>query len=90
MDKLKSERIWNNININMNLKDLAKSEYCQILINDYQKEMSGLMQPDSIPENDLTDVKAHKKMLYFLQDKIKTLQRLRGDKNEIDIRDSYE
>lgn len=74
----------------MNLKDLAKSEYCQILINDFQKTINFLTQPENIPENDLTDVKAHKKMLYFLQDKIKNLQRLRGDKNEIDIRDSYE
>ncbi len=74
----------------MKLEDLAKSKFYQVLVADYESEIFKLMQPDKIPDDDLAEVKAHKKILLFLQDKIKQLKKLKDDRKEPNLTDSYE
>lgn len=59
------------------------------LIKWYEHDLNVLQQPDQIPDEDISSVKAYKMHLYWLQDRINLIKRLQKPEQE-QAMDSYE
>jgi len=70
------------------LKKIAKNSGDD-LIKWFQSDLAKLQQPDQIPDDDISSVKAYKMHLYWLQDKITLITKLQKP-DTIPDEDSYE
>ena len=80
----------NGIIYEMDLKDLARSEYYETLKKYFEDYIEFLKEPEVSPIQDLVQANVRREKILWLQKTAVFFKRLREQEDDIEVSDSYE
>jgi Na+/phosphate symporter len=80
----------NGIIYEMDLKDLARSEYYETLKKYFEDYIEFLKEPEVNPIQDLVQANVRREKILWLQTTAEFFKRLREQEDDIEVSDSYE